>query len=101
MVTRQPSTLSSSPGSGERSSGPLRHPMGQGLATLESLKASQRLTPARTPSHNDLNGAGMGRARNQAIHIRSSSPGHRIVHKSSWYDFTCFKQHFMTVHCTL
>ena len=82
VVTRQPSNLSSSPGSGERSSGPLHNPMGQTLAALETLKASQRLAPVRTPGHHDMNGASMGRPRQHAIHIRSSSPGHRIVQKT-------------------
>jgi hypothetical protein len=75
--------------------------MGQSLATLESLKTSQPPLLARTPSHNDLNGTGVGHARNQAIHIRSSSPGHRIVQKTPGFAFMCFKQQFMTVHCTL
>ncbi len=82
IVTRQPSNLSSSPGSGERSSGPLHNPMGQGLAALDSLKASQRLAPLRAPVHHDSNGAGMAQRRQQTIHIRSSSPGHRIVQKT-------------------
>ena len=82
VTGQQPSALSGSPGSGERGSGHLQHPMAQGLAALESLKASQRLAPARTPGHHDMNGAGLGRPRQQAIHIRSTSPGHRIIQKT-------------------
>ena len=83
IVTRQPSTLSGSPGSGERSSGPLQQqPPGQGVAAMQSLKASQRLAPAHSPAHPDMNGASAGRPRQQANHIRSTSPGHRIVQKT-------------------
>ena len=82
VTGQQPSALSGSTGSGERGSGHLQHPMTQGLAALESLKASHRLMHSRTPGHPDMNGASLGRSRQQAIHIRSTSPGHRIIQRT-------------------